>query len=136
MGLFDSIYLRKKCPYCGKISDMEFQTKDLDCVMDNFKKGDFVSKRFNFVDCTADCHSEECQARADKNGVVFQGCPSGFGSLFEAKVEIKKGKITGKIFDIVTHKEYTNKWLNNPKRKKKWIKKYKPRKKWVDYVSE
>ena len=103
---------------------MEFQTKDLDCVMDNFKKGDFVSKRFNFVDCTADCHSEECQARAD------------FGSLFEAKVEIKKGKITGKIFDIVTHKEYTNKWLNNPKRKKKWIKKYKPRKKWVDYVSE
>ncbi|GAI09861.1 unnamed protein product, partial [marine sediment metagenome] len=28
MGLYDSIYLKVKCPYCGETSRMEFQTKD------------------------------------------------------------------------------------------------------------
>ena len=36
MGLYDSIYVYMKCPYCGKPQEFEAQTKDLDNFMNTY----------------------------------------------------------------------------------------------------
>ena len=126
MGMFDSIFLKMKCPYCGETHLMEFQTKDLSNSLSVFKKGGFVGKKFTFLEVTGDCHSNHCQDVADKRDMIRQGTPSGFGALFEAKVEVKDGVITGKIYDLVLEEESTEKFVN--KHKIKWKDTYKGRK--------
>ena len=124
MGLFDRVYLNVKCPYCGEKSEMEFQTKDFKEHMDSFRKGDYVSKKFNYLNAVATCHSKKCRAVAEKVGMLRYGDPSIHSTLFEAKVELKDGKVTGKIFDVEIYEEYTKEFLNKPKNKKKLIKRY------------
>jgi hypothetical protein len=40
MGMFDSFILKVKCPHCGIISDIEFQTKQFRCAMDVWREGE------------------------------------------------------------------------------------------------
>lgn len=40
MGMFDSFYLNDvKCPHCGNVAHMEFQTKQFNCAMDVWEEG-------------------------------------------------------------------------------------------------
>ena len=52
MGVFDSIFINIKCPYCGKTSRIECQTKDTNdflCLM-IWNKGDYISDKFVYLD--------------------------------------------------------------------------------------
>jgi phage FluMu protein Com len=43
MGVFNSIRLKQKCPYCKEVSEMEFQTKDgIDICYDHSKDSVFT----------------------------------------------------------------------------------------------
>lgn len=43
MGMYDVIDdITAYCPGCGKILKKDFQTKDLECMLDHYKLGDFV----------------------------------------------------------------------------------------------
>jgi len=41
MGMFDSIMIDIKCPSCGNEGEKEAQTKELECNLEVWKKGDF-----------------------------------------------------------------------------------------------
>jgi hypothetical protein len=92
MGMFDSIYIFMKCPNCGLESEIEAQTKQLECLCNNFKLGDHISDQFNYLDCIADCHSEPCLKYSEEK----LGYKSGFGRMFYARIFIENGKVNGK----------------------------------------
>jgi sarcosine oxidase delta subunit len=102
MGMYDSIYLQIKCPFCGQTSEMECQTKELDCELKRFRKGDNIDTNgIEELDCIVDCHSRECMAYQDRQ----DGYSSGFGRLFYVIVDAPLGLITGKYKyakDVVT----------------------------------
>ncbi len=96
--MFDSIYMEMKCPYCGKISEIESQTKDLECELENWRKGDFIeTKQYNYLICRADCHSDECM----KYMLKLQGYRSGFGRGFDTKIYIDEEGIINGRYDII-----------------------------------
>ena len=82
-----------------------------------------------FINVIASCHSPECQFDADREDIIRQGCPSGFGKSFEGKIAIKNGMLVGKIYDLKTTTYFQNaldKWKKlYPKEAKMLIKKYK-----------
>lgn len=97
MGLFDSIMIDIKCPYCGQTSEMECQTKELKCELNRFHKGDDVdSHKFKFLECIADCRSDECMAESERRS----GYRSGFGMTLDVKVKLDNGVVTGS-YDII-----------------------------------
>lgn len=76
MGMYDSIYLTLKCPICESEGEFECQTKDLDCELNVFRKGDDVgTDKHNYVDCISECGST--------------------GRFFYLRAGIEKGIITG-----------------------------------------
>jgi len=86
-------------------------------------------KKLKYVNVTAGCHSIECRFDADRRDILDQGCPSGFGRLFEGKIKIKNGKLVEPIYDIKKDR-LTEKKLSTYKKKHKkifdeLIKKYK-----------
>lgn len=92
MGMYDSFYLPITCPFCGYVSEMDVQTKELDCSLKTFHIGDHVSDKYNYLDCIADCLSPECVEYTDQQ----RGYHSGFGRLFYVRVYIEDGKLNGK----------------------------------------
>ena len=92
MGMFDSAYIDIKCPFCGQISGIECQTKELDCNLDVWRKGQFVGDiTLSKLNCIADCLSDECKDYEEKN----RGYRSGFGRMFEVDVKLSLGIVTG-----------------------------------------
>lgn len=92
MGCFDSINIEMVCPYCGKESLMEAQTKELECILKVWKLDDFVSKKYNYLDCHATCKSDECmEYMKEKHSNII-----GFGRGFTVKVYLKHGCVSGK----------------------------------------
>lgn len=92
MGMFDSIYLDIKYPHCHQESIMECQTKELNCILENYSEGDNIgTDQFNYLDCVADCLSKECVKREDKQ----MGYHSGFGKIFDVRIHLNNGTITG-----------------------------------------
>jgi len=108
MGLFDSIYLKVKCPYCEEVSKMEFQTKDGECFMNTYKKGMIFDKgQFRRIDTCGSCESLTCRFESAKESVWTMGYYGGFSRGFDATVYCdEKGKITGKfkIIKLTSHK--------------------------------
>jgi hypothetical protein len=125
MGMYDSVMVKMICPYCGKSSNIEFQTKDLDCALDVFHVGDKVTDKLTYLDVIGDCHTPECQARSDKYSCSVQKSASGFGALFDAKIKVKDGTITDEVYDIITSEQYTDVYIESVK--DKWEPYYKPR---------
>lgn len=74
MGMYDSIVINIKCPSCGNEYKREAQTKQLDCDLEVWRKGDFVTTKYNDLDCLTDC-------RCDK--------------IFNVNIKLKKGVVTG-----------------------------------------
>lgn len=92
MGMFDSIYINVVCPYCGEESEMECQTKELDCNLEVFRKGGHIrTDKYNSLDCVADCMSKQCIEEQIKK----VGYKSGFGMIFNITVIVNNGVITG-----------------------------------------
>jgi len=86
-------------------------------------------KKLKYVNVIADCHSIKCQFDSDREDIIRQGCPSGFGRQFEGKIKIKDGMLVGKIYDIKktpTSEKKLSKWKElYPKEYKRLMKKYK-----------
>ena len=92
MGMFDSIKIDMKCPYCNEVSEIEAQTKELDCELEVWKEGDFVTDKLNYLECLADCVQKECKEYVTKQN----GYWGGFGRMFEVKILLEDGKVSGK----------------------------------------
>ena len=98
MGMFDSIHIDIKCPYCGNTSLIECQTKATECILEVWHKGDNIgTDQFKYLDCAADCLSEECVKWQDKK----IGYHSGFGRIFDVRVMLSDGVVTGEYEIIV-----------------------------------
>jgi hypothetical protein len=86
-------------------------------------------KELKFVNVIAGCHSPECQFYADREDILRQGSPSGFGRQFKGKISIKDGLLTGNIYDIEKDNlsdKKLDKWKEKyPKEYKMLMKKYK-----------
>ena len=120
MGLYDSVYIYMACPYCDKYQTLIGQTKDLDPGLNEYKEGDSILKVFRDlkdIDCIFECHSIECQFYADRRDILSQGTPSGFGRLFDAKVQIHECRITGNVYHIEKDKQLTDDELDKYKNK-------------------
>ncbi len=83
MGMFDSVIINIKCPACGDQSEKDAQTKELDCVLEEWRQGDFVTDKYNELDCLADC--DKC------------------GEYFYVNVKLDKGVVSGEY--IITEIE-------------------------------
>lgn len=86
-------------------------------------------KDLKFVDVIAGCHSAKCQFDADREDIIRQGSPSGFGRQFTGKIAIKDGMFVGKIYDTKKD-ELNDKKLNRwktlyPKEYRMLMKKHK-----------
>lgn len=89
MGMFDSIMMQVKCPYCGEEIERECQTKDLECILDVFRVGDTVGTDvYNKLTCICDCNSETCWNPSANHGY-------GMGRFFWIKVKVTDKKIVG-----------------------------------------
>jgi hypothetical protein len=91
MGMFDSIMLDIICPFCGEESLMDCQTKELDCMLDVWKKGDVIKTDLDHLECIADCIQQSC-----KNYTIQRfGYWGGFGRSFLLDVKLENGRVTG-----------------------------------------
>ena len=92
MGMFDSVWIDIKCPYCENTSLIECQTKAVECMLEVWHKGDNIgTNQFNYLDCHADCHDKECVKWQDKE----IGYRSGFGRGFYVRIMLLNGVVTG-----------------------------------------
>jgi hypothetical protein len=106
MGMFDSIMLNVKCPHCDVTSEIECQTKDLECILAVFRKGDYIgTKKYNYLWCVADCRSHYCMQQSAKE----IGYVSGFGKIFHVEVMLYDGCITGEYNIVLDDDETTRK---------------------------
>lgn len=97
MGMFDSFEVEIVCPYTNKKVDglVEFQTKQFDCVLQNWKIGDKFtenvdgSKINGAFSVYGSCHCESCKENSEFN----------YGRWIIAKMVIENG-IVSKCIDI------------------------------------
>lgn len=108
MGIYDTIYLKMRCPYCKEVSEMDFQTKDGNICMHNYKVGDvFQNGQFRRINAIGSCNSLTCQLEAAKESVWTSGYYGGFTRSFDAYIYCDlKGRITNKIkiYQLNNHK--------------------------------
>ena len=91
MGMFDCIMLEVECPYCKEISMMEAQTKDLECILERWGVGDYITDRVNYLFCTVGCVAPKCKKYVTEKHGYF----GGFGRIFDIKVILESGIVTG-----------------------------------------
>jgi hypothetical protein len=96
MGMFDSVIMDMKCPYCGEVSEIEVQTKQLECNMEVWRVGDYVTDDLNFLTCYGDCTQPECKEYSIKK----RGYWSGWGRMFDVKIMLDGGRISGE-YEII-----------------------------------
>ena len=103
--MYDSVYLDVKCPKCFSIVENgEFQTKDLDCNLDKYKPGDFLSKDYKTetaLHCIGECRSTSCIKIVDtlKGGYQIKR-----GTFFSINIKVENGIITNQY--LYTDEEY------------------------------
>jgi len=106
MGLYDSFWIKAKCPYCGNEEVFEFQVKELGENMIDWRQGNRFGKFKKELrkECwipdikegiihngLTGCNSKKCEAW----GTRKRGYNSGFGRQFEVDIVIKSGKVYG-----------------------------------------
>lgn len=104
MGMYDTIYIKVKCPKCKGLSLTACQTKDLDCELNEYFVGDFaLSNKLlteitvkEAIHCIAECVSDECI----KNTKTISGAEYSRGHYFKIFIILRGGIITGEYIDI------------------------------------
>lgn len=94
MGMFDSIYLDIKCPVCQEEHRIEFQTKEFDCQLLKWAKGEKLP---------ALVQEEENEGSSLDTGIrkCWGSCKrAGQERFFTATVVLKDGVITGEVADV------------------------------------
>ena len=103
MGMFDTIHDRKtKCPRCG--ASGEIQTKDLECMMEDYEvlyKEDEefnkmcghhryarASSKLRFVNAIFSCNSSSCRALSRMQDYLKNGYVSGFGLSWDITYKV------------------------------------------------
>lgn len=90
MGMFDSIYINIKCPRCGEEREMECQTKDLDCTLEVWRKGDHVTHEpYEELYTITNCTSTKCRTEAEYRIN---------GYFFHPVIKLKDGIVTGEYY--------------------------------------
>lgn len=79
MGLFDTIKLKARCPYCNTERKFEFQTKALGCGLRIYKEGDKIS-------------SPDLEIYEGLIKGCIESCPN-CKNIFYADVLIRSGKV-------------------------------------------
>jgi hypothetical protein len=115
MGKFDFFETEFECPYCHQKSLIEFQTKSLDCELRQIEIGEFVN--VDIIHVYGDCHSPECQTKADKYNCSIQQMASNAGAIFEAQLEVIEKTITGNIINVSIKPYYSDEYLESIKTK-------------------
>lgn len=100
MGMFDTVKLSIRCPNCGETSEMEAQTKELDCNLETWRVGNFVTRRLNWLTCLASCAQPACKAHVIKE----HGYWGGFGRMFYVKIFLHNGKVSGE-YEIISEND-------------------------------
>ena len=90
MGLFDSILLPVKCPFCGEIVQSG-QTKNLSNTLISYKVGDDTKSPFKSIRVLYVCESMKCRRPYVIAGNVYYR-----GRWFEIELELEKGRLTDK----------------------------------------
>lgn len=88
MGMYDTMYLNVKCPYCGRVSEMDVQTKDLECDLNDYRVGDYVSDKYNYVDGVTNCPYNDCKANILSKKIC------NLPQYFYIKIFLENGKLT------------------------------------------
>ena len=94
MGMFDTIILPIKCPFCGQVSDMECQTKDMESMLEVYYVGDYVGDVFvetGTLRCITECQSEECSSEI----ALTETFRVKRGKYFDLQLRVENGEITG-----------------------------------------
>lgn len=94
MGMFDSVFIQVKCPFCGVTSEMECQTKEFYGSLQRWRKGDNTGhpEVSELDDCFVVCENDRCPG-SPKAQSLYQ--PAGDKS-FTIAVDAPLGLITGK----------------------------------------
>ncbi len=113
MGMFDRIFLKCVCPYCGDDSKREIQTKELHNFLHRYQEGDEVDTDKEWITGTAICRSEACELSARARDAQTQGTYSGFGMPWDVSLKVELRRIMGfvKITDI--RKFISMIWIHN-----------------------
>lgn len=83
--MFDTIRLNIECPYCGEISRMAAQTRDLFCVRREYEVDDKLEEELDEISSVyaiAHCHSPICNGN------------EGFGKAFPLTINLLRGVVT------------------------------------------
>lgn len=94
MGLFCSLMLPVRCPYCATLETRECQTKDLRGIYDyeHWKVGDDILATFPAeLHCIAACDQPGCMEEV----TYHDGVSGERGKLFYVNVKLDRGVITG-----------------------------------------
>lgn len=93
MGMFDIFVAEVKCPHCGERSEIDFNTKELDCDLHAWRVGDKIELTGNLFikdgeikNALGDCKSKVCMEWGKEN----IGYASGFGRSVFATIVIKE----------------------------------------------
>ncbi|MBE5872527.1 MAG: hypothetical protein E7294_14985 [Lachnospiraceae bacterium] len=84
MGMFDTFWGEYKCPACGNIVKFEEQTKDYDCVLEDFYLGDYMDRgnRNYFYEFESYC--SKCHTAHDISLAIRRGQYAGIYFKYEA----------------------------------------------------
>lgn len=98
MGMFDSFVVTIECPHSGKESEVEFQTKMFDCMLERWAPGDRLpgnSIRSIEYDDYGMCRCEDCMGwEAEQNKTRKFKC-IGYGREVYATIIISNGIFVG-----------------------------------------
>lgn len=121
MGMFDTfVEIPIHCPKCGlDMSSMDFQTKDLDCVLNTYKFGLAYEdlKKHRYIEAYEICKcgaNIDINIHIDDNGIPYEIAKNGV-LIYELGLSAQMVKIIQKLSDAERKLEETNDNLSTAK---------------------